>query len=320
MPIVMAATEPQSFCLPAVRERKTEILQVSGRLLQRTGHTVALAAPDGSGRAADGHGRRDARRGPSTGCSILRASPAAVPASAAIEQNQIEADILIIDEMSMVDIMLMRSLLAAVAPATSAHNGWRQQPALLGGARQCPRRPHRAQAGSRMSSCTKIFRQAAQSRIVTAAHEIMNGDSSPLFKFASSTIAFSRRRTTPNRASTPSLTSSPTASRALRLRPRCRHPGALPDAPRPAGNHEPHRAAAARARHFARTGIARHRWILYLVTRSCSFATTTISAFSTATSASSPHVDKDEEVTVDFGGNSSTTAQGARRACSRPTA
>jgi len=88
----------------------------------------------------------------------------------------------------MVDIMLMRSLMAAVAPATRL--------IMVGDNNQLPsvgpgnvladliaagRIPH--------VHLSKIFRQAAQSRIVTAAHEIMNGVA-PHFSNAASDNCF----------------------------------------------------------------------------------------------------------------------------------
>jgi exodeoxyribonuclease V alpha subunit len=90
------------------------------------------------------------------------------------EKNPIDADVIIIDECSMVDILLMRCLLAAIRPSTSV--------ILVGDSDQLPS----VGAGNVLGdlvSCgilphvhlTTIFRQASSSRIVTAAHEVIAG-------------------------------------------------------------------------------------------------------------------------------------------------
>lgn len=90
------------------------------------------------------------------------------------EENPIEADIIIIDETSMVDIVLMNSLLKAVALGTRL--------ILAGDADQLPS----VGAGNVLndiikSGCIKtvkldeIFRQAEESAIITNAHRINNG-------------------------------------------------------------------------------------------------------------------------------------------------
>ena len=92
------------------------------------------------------------------------------------EKDPLEADVLIIDEMSMVDIFLMDALLKAVVPGTRV--------ILVGDANQLPS----VGAGNVLrdlidTGCfetvclTHIFRQAAQSDIVLNAHRINNGDS-----------------------------------------------------------------------------------------------------------------------------------------------
>ncbi len=92
------------------------------------------------------------------------------------EKDPLEADVLIIDEMSMVDIFLMDALLKAVVPGTRV--------ILVGDANQLPS----VGAGNVLrdlidTGCfetvclTHIFRQAAQSDIVLNAHRINNGES-----------------------------------------------------------------------------------------------------------------------------------------------
>ncbi len=97
------------------------------------------------------------------------------------ESDPLEADILIIDEMSMVDIFLMDALLKAVVPGTRL--------ILVGDANQLPS----VGAGNVLrdiigSDCFKtvrldhIFRQAAKSDIVTNAHRINAGEPVDLAK------------------------------------------------------------------------------------------------------------------------------------------
>lgn len=91
------------------------------------------------------------------------------------EQNPLDADVVIIDEMSMVDIYLMHSLLAAISVGTRL--------ILVGDVNQLPS----VGPGSvlkdmiksgvfRVVELTKIFRQASQSDIVVNAHKINRGE------------------------------------------------------------------------------------------------------------------------------------------------
>ncbi len=90
-------------------------------------------------------------------------------------ENPLEADIIIIDEMSMVDIFLMNALLKAITPGTRL--------ILVGDVNQL----ESVGAGKVMEDIInsnefnvvrleKIFRQAAQSDIVTSAHKINRGE------------------------------------------------------------------------------------------------------------------------------------------------
>lgn len=90
-------------------------------------------------------------------------------------ENPLEADIIIIDEMSMVDIFLMNALLKAITPGTRL--------ILVGDVNQL----ESVGAGRVMEDIInsnefnvvrleKIFRQAAQSDIVTSAHKINRGE------------------------------------------------------------------------------------------------------------------------------------------------
>lgn len=91
------------------------------------------------------------------------------------ETNPLEADVIIIDEMSMVDISLMHSMLKAISPGTRL--------ILVGDVNQLPSvGPGCVLKDIIDSGCynvvrlTKIFRQASQSDIVVNAHKINKGD------------------------------------------------------------------------------------------------------------------------------------------------
>lgn len=91
------------------------------------------------------------------------------------ETNPLETDVIIIDEMSMVDINLINSLLKAVLPGTRL--------ILVGDINQLPSvGPGNVLKDIIRSHCfnvvmlTKIFRQALESAIVTNAHKINDGE------------------------------------------------------------------------------------------------------------------------------------------------
>lgn len=91
------------------------------------------------------------------------------------EKNPLEADVVIIDEMSMVDINLMNSLLQAVAVGTRL--------ILVGDVNQLPSVGpgnvlHDIIASEEFNvvRLTKIFRQASESDIIVNAHRINNGE------------------------------------------------------------------------------------------------------------------------------------------------
>ena len=97
------------------------------------------------------------------------------------EENPLDADVIIIDEMSMVDIHLMHSLLRAVSVGTRL--------ILVGDVDQLPSvGPSNVLRDMIESQCfhvvklTRIFRQAAQSDIVVNAHRINEGGQIPLGK------------------------------------------------------------------------------------------------------------------------------------------
>ena len=107
------------------------------------------------------------------------------------EENPLDADAIIIDEMSMVDIQLMQSLLKAVNVGTRL--------ILVGDVNQLPSvGPGNVLRDIINSGCfnvvklTKIFRQASESDIIVNAHRINRGDTIDLGK-RSNDFLFIRR-------------------------------------------------------------------------------------------------------------------------------
>ncbi len=153
---------------------KTTTINTIIRLFEMEGMDFVLAAP--TGRAAK-------RMSETTGYearTIHRMLEVSGGVEGAVsfdrnESNPLEADAVIIDEMSMVDIWLMNSLLKAVAPPTRL--------ILVGDTNQLPS----VGPGSvlkdmidsgifRVVYLSKIFRQAAQSDIIVNAHKINRGE------------------------------------------------------------------------------------------------------------------------------------------------
>lgn len=97
------------------------------------------------------------------------------------EENPLDADVIIIDEMSMVDIHLMHALLRAVNVGTRL--------ILVGDVDQLPSvgpgnvlRDMIDSGSFHVVKLTRIFRQAAQSDIIVNAHKINAGETIPLNK------------------------------------------------------------------------------------------------------------------------------------------
>ena len=116
------------------------------------------------------------------------------------QENPIEADAVICDEVSMVDLMLMRSLLRAVEPGTRL--------ILVGDADQLPS----VGAGNVLEDVLKsgavpacrltdIFRQGETSRIVVNAHRINHGEM-PLLNEKGTDFFFERKQNFTDAAST----------------------------------------------------------------------------------------------------------------------
>ena len=148
---------------------KTTTLLVLVNLLEALGKRVQLAAP--TGRAAQRMTEvigREAR-------TIHRMLEWQLGRFKRNEENHLEADFLIVDECSMLDINLTAALLKAVAPAC--------QVLMIGDADQLPSvgpgnvlRDIIASGRVPCVRLTRIFRQAAQSLIVRYAHQINRGE------------------------------------------------------------------------------------------------------------------------------------------------
>jgi exodeoxyribonuclease V alpha subunit len=151
---------------------KTTILQMIVAFFKEHDKKVLLAAP--TGRAAQRMGNV-ANLSAQTIHRLLEFKPSQNGFTfAKNENNQLDADVIIIDEVSMMDLLLMRNLLLSIKDQTIL--------ILVGDNNQLPS----VGAGNVLAdlihsntvphvNLTTIFRQAAQSRIVTAAHEIIRG-------------------------------------------------------------------------------------------------------------------------------------------------
>ncbi|MBQ7064393.1 MAG: ATP-dependent RecD-like DNA helicase [Firmicutes bacterium] len=107
------------------------------------------------------------------------------------EDNPLEADVVIVDEMSMVDVLLMNSLLKALVPGTRL--------VLVGDVDQLPSvGPGSVLRDLIDSDCVPvvrldvIFRQSDTSRIVTNAHRILHGEY-PIYNTPGTDFFFMRR-------------------------------------------------------------------------------------------------------------------------------
>ncbi len=153
---------------------KTTVIRALMRIFEDMGMDIALAAP--TGRAA----KRMSEATQAEAKTIHRLlemeyADDIEPRFRRDENNPLEEDVIIIDEASMIDIMLMNALLRAIHPG--AHL------ILIGDADQLP--PVGAGyvlndiiASERFSTVhlTEIFRQAKESLIITNAHAINRGE------------------------------------------------------------------------------------------------------------------------------------------------
>ena len=155
---------------------KTTTINAMIRLFESEGMTILLAAP--TGRAAK---RMTETTGyeASTIHRLLEVSgnpeEETIGGCQRNEENPLDTDVLIIDEVSMVDLPLMNALLKAVMPGTRL--------ILVGDQNQLPSvGPGSVLKDIIASGCfpvvmlTKIFRQAGESDIVVNAHKINRGE------------------------------------------------------------------------------------------------------------------------------------------------
>ncbi len=152
---------------------KTTTINTMIRVFEADGLTIELAAP--TGRAAKRMTEATGRRA-RTIHRLLEVSgdPDDVLIFNKDMDNPLDADVIIVDEMSMVDLYLFQSLLRAVVPGTRL--------IMVGDADQLPSvGPGRVLrdmiASGQISTVTlkRIFRQALQSDIVVNAHKINEG-------------------------------------------------------------------------------------------------------------------------------------------------
>ena len=157
---------------------KTTILNAIIRLAEMQGESVALAAPTGraSKRMSEVTGR-DAK----TIHRLLEVDFSEEDSAAGLlkfkrnEKNQLKNDLIVIDEMSMVDTLLFEALLRAVRMTSRL--------VLVGDSDQLPSvsagsvlRDMIASGAITTVQLRHVFRQAAQSLIVTNAHRIVSGE------------------------------------------------------------------------------------------------------------------------------------------------
>ncbi len=153
---------------------KTTTINTMIRYFESEGLEIFLAAP--TGRAAK-------RMSEATGCEArtihrMLELNGGIEGNAGFSRNEdcpLEADVIIIDEMSMVDISLMHALLKAVVPGTRL--------ILVGDVNQLPSVGPGSVLKDMISSgafsvveLIKIFRQAAKSDIILNAHKINAGE------------------------------------------------------------------------------------------------------------------------------------------------
>jgi exodeoxyribonuclease V alpha subunit len=154
---------------------KTTIVNAIIRILEKKARTILLAAP--TGRAAK-RLTETTERPARTIHRLLEWSPQASGFERTAE-NPLEADVIVVDEASMVDVPLFASLVAAVPD--------RAQLVLVGDVDQLPSfGPGRVLADviaskrAKVVRLTEIFRQAASSQIVTNAHRVNRGEAPDL--------------------------------------------------------------------------------------------------------------------------------------------
>lgn len=155
---------------------KTTTINTMIRLLMAEGKEIALAAPTGRAakRMTEATGQEAQTIHRLLGINFV-AEDSRRQTFDKNEDDPIEADVVIIDEASMVDILLLHSLLRAIAPGTKL--------ILVGDVDQLPSvGPGNVLKDIIASGClkvvclTEIFRQAQESAIIMNAHRINHGE------------------------------------------------------------------------------------------------------------------------------------------------
>lgn len=173
--VLSALTMPVMVITGGPGTGKTTVINTIIHCMEHQGKSVVLAAP--TGRAAKRMSemtKKDAK----TLHRLLELGYSADDEDrkfAKDENNPIEADVIIVDEMSMVDLLLFNSLLKAIAKDTTL--------ILVGDADQLPSigpgnvlRDIINSDGIAVVKLTEIFRQARESLIVVNAHKINKGE------------------------------------------------------------------------------------------------------------------------------------------------
>ncbi|HMQ55235.1 MAG TPA: ATP-dependent RecD-like DNA helicase [Anaerolineae bacterium] len=174
--VQMALSNKVSILTGGPGTGKTSTVRAVLELLNSKGKQALLAAPTGRAakRLAESTGREA-----KTIHRLLEVSPSEGFKFQRNQDNPLEVDLLILDECSMIDLVLMNNVLKAVDPVTHL--------LLVGDADQLPSvgagnvlRDFIASGAIPTTRLDVIFRQAADSTIITNAHRINQGQS-PLF-------------------------------------------------------------------------------------------------------------------------------------------
>lgn len=173
---------------------KTTIINAIIKLCEAEGYEIELAAPTGRAakrmEEATGHKAQTIHR--LLGINFVNEN-SRTQTFEKDEENPLEADVIIIDESSMIDILLMHSLLKAIPLGTRL--------IIVGDSNQLPSvgpgnvlRDIINSDVIKVCKLTEIFRQAQESAIVTNAHRINKGEY-PNLKQKDKDFFFMRRNT-----------------------------------------------------------------------------------------------------------------------------
>lgn len=191
--VISALTMPVSVITGGPGTGKTTVINTIINAMELTGKTVTLAAP--TGRAAKRISEVSGREA-KTIHRLLESNFSSEEDRQIFgrnETNPIEAKVIIIDEMSMVDLMLFNSLLKAIPENATL--------VLVGDSDQLPSvgagnvlNDIIASGGIETVCLTEIFRQARESMIVVNAHRI-NGGEMPYLNQKGKDFFFMQRET-----------------------------------------------------------------------------------------------------------------------------